>query len=250
MQIFVYIVVVSFRFVSTTHTLVYVCSHLFTNIALLFPSITKSFANLSPSPARSLSVSVALPFLFLENFYYYCFLLWFYFSRIGFTNERRKKVFSFSFSLLKHHLKKRERKKWKRWKFYCKNVMTIENAMVMVSNALVKIISEYVRQLRARQMYTETKRWQDTDSEERRKIQKNKEEAPRRKKDSLICKFKTTRVFVFSRAELGKAELSWAERGRERTERNKRRKNGKCCEMWFICLWRAMTWNPLILSSR
>lgn len=86
--------------------------------------------------------------------------------------------------------------------------MTIENAMVMAPNALVKIISEYVRQLRARQMYTETTRWQDTDSEERRKIQKNKEEAPRRKKDFLICKFKTTRVFVFSRAELGKAELS------------------------------------------
>lgn len=29
-------------------------------------------------------------------------------------------------------------------KFACKNVMTIENAMVMVSNALVNVFSEYV----------------------------------------------------------------------------------------------------------
>lgn len=117
--------------------------HIFSQTSLLFfPSITKSFANLSSSLA--LCFTPVLPFS--QNFYYYCFLLWFYFSRIGFANERRKKV------LFVPQTPFKKREKWKRWKFYCKNVMTIENAMVMVPNALVEIISEYVCQLRARQI--------------------------------------------------------------------------------------------------
>lgn len=92
MQIFVYIVVVSFRF--DPILLVYVRSlvHIFSQTSLFFSQVLQNLLPISPPNPCALSLCLfRCPFS--RNFYYYCFLLWFYFSRIGFEKERRKKVF-------------------------------------------------------------------------------------------------------------------------------------------------------------
>lgn len=82
--------------------------HIFSQTSLRFFQVLQNLLPIFPLPLPALFLSLlrSRSSFFSQNFYYYCFLLWFYFSRIGFTNERRKKVFSFSFALLKHHLKK------------------------------------------------------------------------------------------------------------------------------------------------
>lgn len=137
MQIFVYIVVISFRF--HTHTLVFTRIRIFSQTSHFFFQVLQNllpiFAVLRFSPFSRI--------FFIIIVFYYGFIL-FQSNRICEKSEGKKFLFCSSQTSFFKRRRRRSKCVEKTQKFYCKNVMTIENAMVMVPNALVKIISEYV----------------------------------------------------------------------------------------------------------